>query len=511
MCSMHSPCIFACALLLITPPHCTAKSNGTSSPLSNVNDTRHWRSLEAALGVVQSSIHHDCVAHFRHKSKNHLNVAAPSLGLNTTNSSEIAERLHMKSMLVCQQLIFADDNSTNRVGRLASTAGATAVVLYSDTLGYLTDKSVLKVSTQSRLSATRSKFKYAAMKDSPLFIVLGRLDQLQVHHQSPTCPQGLKTRHNSLKALGMLAVFTFHPDLYAQIYIDADAAIIDYAPAVADYLALSLTRQVDVVATSNWEGPILANGGVLIFRNTLRGRTALAAWWAYRCLTHDQPGLWRAISEMWPGWEQTKQEEFWADKTPGVLNYVMRNHELLRQRGGIETRFPCEGACGWLFLKTGCLLEPVELPGTLLISPMPFDPMGNESNGTVRKMDALQHYTGLLYHDEVGQFICHTDHLGAKTCAPHTTSKWKDKTGEELEQIKQKERTSQLCRRCVSFVNFLLSRHRCEHDRNNTIINACECHGALAPEYTLMQNESKVIAMCPTCLDKKLRRFEIPL
>eukprot|EP00965_Chrysotila_dentata_P223214 6193452-Pleurochrysis_carterae.AAC.3 len=489
------------------PSCCKAKSNATRLALSSVNDSFYWRSVEAALGVVRSSVYHDCITHFEHDSNYSLKVVSPSLNLNTSSSFEIAERLNMKRMLVCQQLILVDNNSTNPVGRLASTAGATAVVMYSDTLSYLIDKKKLKRSEHSKASATESKFKYAALKGSPLFIVLGRLDQLQLHHNSPTCPQGLKTRHNSLKALGMLAVFTFHPDLYAQIYIDADAAIIDYAPSAANYLGLSLTRQVDMVATSNWQGPILANGGVLIFRNTVRGRNALAAWWAYRCLSHDQPGLWRAISEMWPGWEQTKQEEFWADKTPGVLNYVMRNHELLRQRVGLATRFPCEGVCGWLFRKTGCLLEPVELPGTLLIPPMPFDPMGNESNGTVREMDALQHYTGLLYHDEAGQFICHTDNLGAKTCAPHT----KNKTSERL-QRKHEDRASLLCERCVAFIrDVLLSQKRCEHDRNNTIVKACECDIALSPEYMLLQNESKVIAMCPTCLDKELRRFEVPL
>eukprot|EP00965_Chrysotila_dentata_P247875 6208017-Pleurochrysis_carterae.AAC.2 len=195
---------------------------------------------------------------------------------------------------------------------------------------------------------------------------------------------------------GIIAMFVYNPDLAAGVYIDVDASIVDMSVLPSEYLRLS--QQADLIATSNWRRPVLMNGGALIFRNTQRSMEILASWWAHRCYKHDQPGLWRAVFEQWPSWEagNTAREDFWQQRHLTTMHYFAHNHHELREKARLQTRWKCEGTCDWLYRETGCLKEPLEMPGVLLLPTLPF-------NDGANKIKALQHFSGFLYYNESDQ------------------------------------------------------------------------------------------------------------
>eukprot|EP00965_Chrysotila_dentata_P220510 6191817-Pleurochrysis_carterae.AAC.3 len=195
----------------------------------------------------------------------------------------------------------------------------------------------------------------------------------------------------------MLALLLSKPELAGAVYTDVDASVEDFSPLPSDYMSLSTSGQADVVGTSNWRNPVLINGGALIIRNSQRGREILALWWAYRCGRRDQQGLSRAVFEQWPGWEPSPEhDEFWSKVYPGDLAHLALHHHEIRMKAGFKTQWTCDGVCDWLYRTTGCLKEPLEMPGLLLLPPLPL-------NDSAHKLVALQHYSGLVYRDAISQ------------------------------------------------------------------------------------------------------------
>jgi len=189
----------------------------------------------------------------------------------------------------------------------------------------------------------------------------------------------------------------------------------------------------------------------------------------------------------------------------------MHNYASIQDGAHLETKFPCDGMCGWLFRKTGCLLEPMELPGSMLLPLLPFDSKIGQGGKTIAKLDALQHYTGLYFHNEAGQFICHTDNRAGKTCRPQSPHRPENTTKEEVQAKLRRARAKMLCAHCVSFARTLQSGSPCVLANNASFIKGCSCETALTPEYTLLEKESKIIARCPSCLNESMRQWEISM
>uniref|UniRef100_A0A6S9T7E1 Nucleotide-diphospho-sugar transferase domain-containing protein n=1 Tax=Chrysotila carterae TaxID=13221 RepID=A0A6S9T7E1_CHRCT len=437
--------------------------------------TDDWRSVAAAQSFIHDRFDNNCIITV--KASKNIHVYAPGQQLDTSDSAAIVQRLHNTTLLLCK---YAAAGSTP-----VSTAGRYAVVTAGNTIDYLTRKDVILYSSLSKWEALRTKFEYGDKQQLPVFVSLGSLDTLQLKHKSPACPWGLKTKHNSLKVIGLLAVFTFNRDLAGLIYIDGDASILDYNVLPTDYTALSQASP-DVIATSNWRTPVLANGGVLMFRNSPGSHRVLALWWAYRCLRHDQPGLWRALIEQMPGGKLpgTNHQDLWLPyHSQPVLHHFAHTHDLIRRESGFQTPWKCDGACGWVYRETGCLKEPLEIPGLLLLPPLPVDANGH-------RLAALQHYSGYLYRNESAQWICHTDNQGGKLCSPKTLN-------EERNRLQMLKSSFRLCDHCKIAAN-ILRKYSCKKRGFNTTY-LCNCEQVLLPEYEMHEAESKVIAWCRAC------------
>jgi len=166
------------------------------------------------------------------------------------------------------------------------------------------------------------------------------------------------------------------------------------------------------------------------------------------------------------------------------MHYFAHNHHELREKARLQTRWKCEGTCDWLYRETGCLKEPLEMPGVLLLPTLPL-------NDGANKIKALQHFSGFLYYNESDQWLCHTDNQAGKTCAP---------TEKDFKQ-QLLERDFNRCQLCKIAAK-TLKRYGCRKSKEiETYL--CNCEQMLLPEYTLLENQSKVAAYCAACDNKQ--------
>lgn len=155
--------------------------------------------------------------------------------------------------------------------------------------------------------------------------------------------------------------------------MDTVPSLFDLTPT--DYAALA--PEADIIGGGNPGLPIVMNSGVMVVKNTDWARRFLARWWKLRCGFFDQYSLWKAFFETWAA----EAPSFTYDGAIFETYAAARRGALDALLGGLDSLAPasssfawtCGGECRYVLLKTGCLLEPLQVLTKVLILPVvPF-------------------------------------------------------------------------------------------------------------------------------------------
>uniref|UniRef100_A0A7S4AYS5 Nucleotide-diphospho-sugar transferase domain-containing protein n=1 Tax=Chrysotila carterae TaxID=13221 RepID=A0A7S4AYS5_CHRCT len=336
----------------------------------------------------------------------------------------------------------------------------------------------------------------------PCVLALGRLNESTLRRDE-SCTEATLKVHVGYKALVLLALFQRYPKLSGAMYMDADA-VID-AAWLRPQVYFELEPRADLIGTSNFNAPVLMNGGVLLLRNSPWTARFLSQWWQRRCAGKDQLALWHSIFAAWAEdipwlrwpkgmWSKYKYALDAARRL--ALPYVASSHNAMRRALLLDnTEWKCNGTCNWLFERTGCLSQPLFLPHVLLLPVVPFRlPKGAShtiSDGEVLSrlrarssslVPPLQHYSGHLYARFTGlaaeQLVCHVNERPSSCLHQQQGT-------QGLQHInltkRDKRHLREMCDLCRTFARSIVD-GRCSNRTHNKFYR-CVCSNVLLPKF----------------------------